>query len=342
MRATAASHDPRRCCASRCARSNGLPHDQRAGDGGSADPTAGREGRTRPRIRAEPRRPGPDHGTNGQRGGHRARYHQPALCVLGAVGGAIGPRRGAAGAPRRHGGASVRGSASGADPLPRSRRIRGGRSEAPAPRAQRTGLHSAVFVNRPVREHASVLLRTAPAVVEVLGISRPWDTRRWRTRGTSRIVGGGGACTAVRRTSASDGDAGGGAGSGGADLRGRRCHRRRCCRAAAQRPSSPSTTRWRSVSSPALDQARDVRTRRRERGGVRRRTDGRHGGAPLTTISMPTTEAGAIAVAMLHEGPARRELVAQLVIRHSTGPVRRGRASAAAARARPIWAAGRG
>jgi LacI family transcriptional regulator len=42
---------------------------------------------------------------------------------------------------------------------------------------------------------------------------------------------------------------------------------------------------------------------------------------PLTTISMPTTEAGEVAVAMLREGPARRELIAHLVIRHSTGPV---------------------
>ena len=43
---------------------------------------------------------------------------------------------------------------------------------------------------------------------------------------------------------------------------------------------------------------------------------------PLTTISLPTAEVGAVAVPMLGQGPASRELFGQLVIRHSTAPVR--------------------
>ena len=43
---------------------------------------------------------------------------------------------------------------------------------------------------------------------------------------------------------------------------------------------------------------------------------------PLTTISLPTAEVGAVALPMLGEGPASRELVGQLVIRHSTARVR--------------------
>jgi LacI family transcriptional regulator len=43
---------------------------------------------------------------------------------------------------------------------------------------------------------------------------------------------------------------------------------------------------------------------------------------PLTTISLPTAEVGAVAVPMLGEGPATKELFGQLVVRHSTARVR--------------------
>jgi LacI family transcriptional regulator len=43
---------------------------------------------------------------------------------------------------------------------------------------------------------------------------------------------------------------------------------------------------------------------------------------PLTTISLPTAEVGAVALALLGEGPAERELFGELVIRHSTARVR--------------------
>ena len=39
---------------------------------------------------------------------------------------------------------------------------------------------------------------------------------------------------------------------------------------------------------------------------------------PLTTISLPTGEVGAVAVAMLGEGPSTKELFGELVVRGST------------------------
>jgi DNA-binding LacI/PurR family transcriptional regulator len=43
---------------------------------------------------------------------------------------------------------------------------------------------------------------------------------------------------------------------------------------------------------------------------------------PLTTISLPTAKVGAVALALLGEGPAERELFGELVVRHSTARVR--------------------
>jgi DNA-binding LacI/PurR family transcriptional regulator len=55
---------------------------------------------------------------------------------------------------------------------------------------------------------------------------------------------------------------------------------------------------------------------------------------PLTTISMPTDEAGSLAVEMLRESAATRELFGTFVMRHSSGPVSPGRANVAAPRGR--------
>jgi LacI family transcriptional regulator len=63
---------------------------------------------------------------------------------------------------------------------------------------------------------------------------------------------------------------------------------------------------------------------------------------PLTTIGVPTGDVGAVAVAMLDEAPATKELYGELVVRHSTGRARRRRASAGAGRGRPSSAAGPG
>ncbi len=43
---------------------------------------------------------------------------------------------------------------------------------------------------------------------------------------------------------------------------------------------------------------------------------------PLTTISLPTSDVGAVAVAMLRDGPSTRELFGELVVRHSTASAR--------------------
>ena len=43
---------------------------------------------------------------------------------------------------------------------------------------------------------------------------------------------------------------------------------------------------------------------------------------PLTTISLPTNDVGNVAVAMLSEGPSKKELFGKLVVRHSTAPAR--------------------
>jgi LacI family transcriptional regulator len=62
---------------------------------------------------------------------------------------------------------------------------------------------------------------------------------------------------------------------------------------------------------------------------------------PLTTISMPTDEAGTLAVEMLAQGPASRELFGTLVLRHSSGPVSRARATVAGAGGRRVSGADR-
>ncbi len=43
---------------------------------------------------------------------------------------------------------------------------------------------------------------------------------------------------------------------------------------------------------------------------------------PLTTISLPTGEVGAVAVAMLSDGPSTKELFGEFVLRHSTARAR--------------------
>ena len=62
----------------------------------------------------------------------------------------------------------------------------------------------------------------------------------------------------------------------------------------------------------------------------------------LTTIHMPTAEAGAAAVALLDDGPRRVELSGTFVARGSTGPVTRRRATAGAKRGHRPSAVGSG
>jgi LacI family transcriptional regulator len=63
---------------------------------------------------------------------------------------------------------------------------------------------------------------------------------------------------------------------------------------------------------------------------------------PLTTISLPTDEAGSLAVEMVRQTAASRELFGTFVMRHSSGPVNPARASGAVAGGRRASAVGRG
>ena len=65
---------------------------------------------------------------------------------------------------------------------------------------------------------------------------------------------------------------------------------------------------------------------------------------PLTTVHLPTTEAGVTAVQLLQAGSGTAELYGEFVLRGSTGPVtsRPRGASGGAAGARPPSGAGRG
>lgn len=183
------------------------------------------------------------------------------------------------------------------------------------------GSAPAVFVNRPVRQHASILLRTAPAVTEALhhlellghsrlayldGPSGSWAAgeRRAAVRRTSRATGlevveikvaeptfeaAGAVVQRVVESAASAVLAfndqmalGVVAGLTGLGL---------------SVPADVSVVGFDDVPMAAMV------------------------APPLTTISLPTSEVGAIAVAMLSEGPSKRELFGELVIRHSTGPV---------------------
>lgn len=183
------------------------------------------------------------------------------------------------------------------------------------------GASPAVFVNRPVREHASILLRTAPAVAEVLHhLSSLGHQKLAYLGGPAGSWAAGERRTAVRRVSRSTG--------------------MQVVELAAAEPTFEAAVAIvaKVVSSAASaviafnDQmALGVIAGLTSRGmsvpgdvsvvGFDDVPMAAMVAPPLTTISMPTTEAGEVAVAMLHEGPARRELVAKLVIRHSTGPV---------------------
>ncbi len=200
----------------------------------------------------------------------------------------------------------------------------------------------AVFVNRPVRDHASVLFRTAPAVADALRHLGGLGHRRLAyLGGPSRSWAAGERRNAVRRTSAAMGmelselvvaepvfDAavgvveeivGGGASAVIAFndqmalgvVAG-------MARLGVRVPDDLSVIGFDDVPMAAMV------------------------APPLTTISMPTDEAGAAAVAMLRDGTSRQELLGALVTRQSTGPVKGARATAAARRARPSSGAGHG
>jgi len=179
----------------------------------------------------------------------------------------------------------------------------------------------AVFVNRPVQGHASILFRTAPAVADALHHLASLGHRRLAYLGGPR-----GSWAASERRNAI----------------------RRSGRATGMKVVELA------VAEPTFEAAVDVAQRVVDSkvsavmafndqmalgviAGLTARGISIPGDVsvvgfddvpmaamvapPLTTIGMPTDEAGKAAVAMLSEEPSRRELFGALVVRHSTGPV---------------------
>ena len=184
------------------------------------------------------------------------------------------------------------------------------------------GSSPAVFVNRPVPEHASILLRTAPAVGDAL--------RHLAALGHKRLayLGGPGGSwaagerrAAVRRTSRT-------AGMEIAEL-------------VVAEPTfeAASTVVPEVIASGASavlafnDQmALGVVAGLGNLGisvpddvsviGIDNVPMAAMVAPPLTTISLPTTDVGAVAVGLLGQGPARKELFGELVVRRSTARAR--------------------
>jgi DNA-binding LacI/PurR family transcriptional regulator len=180
----------------------------------------------------------------------------------------------------------------------------------------------AVFVNRPVPEHSSILLRTAPAVAEALAhLSGLGHRRVAYLGGPSGSWAAGERRTAVRQAGA----------PAGIDV----------VELAVGEPTFEAT----AVVVPELvacgvsavlafnDQMALGVVAGLGRLGVSVPGDISVVGIddvpmaamvapPLTTISLPTGEVGALAVAMLGEGPAEKELFGELVVRHSTARLR--------------------
>ena len=184
------------------------------------------------------------------------------------------------------------------------------------------GSSPAVFVNRPVPEHASILLRTAPAVAHALRHLAALGHRKLAyLGGPSGSWAAGERRTAVRRSGRT-------AGMEVVEL-------------AVAEPTFEAAAAIvdRVVASGASatlafnDQmALGVIAGLTERGlsvpddvsvvGFDDVPMAAMVAPALTTISLPTGDVGALAVAMLREGPSTRELFGELVVRHSTAPAR--------------------
>jgi LacI family transcriptional regulator len=182
------------------------------------------------------------------------------------------------------------------------------------------GSTPAVFVNRPVREHASILLRTAPAVFDALRhLADLGHTRLAYLGGPGGSWAAGERRAAVRSTSRTNG--------------------LEVVELAVAEPTFEAM----AVVVPAIvasgvsavlafnDQmALGVVAGLGSRGLSVPRDLSVMGfddvpmaamvAPPLTTISLPTGAVGAVAVAMLSQAPATKELFGELVVRRSTGP----------------------
>ncbi len=201
------------------------------------------------------------------------------------------------------------------------------------------GSSPAVFVNRPVRDHASILLRTAPAVAEALHhLATLGHERLAYLGGPSGSWAAGERRTAVRRTSQSTG-------MEIVELTVTEPTFEAAAAVVHQIVDSGVSAVLAFNDQMALGVMAGLTTI-----GISVPDDVSVVGfddvpmaamvaPPLTTISLPTSEVGAVAVAMLSEGPSKKELFGKLVVRHSTAPARERPASAAAGSAPPFLAA---
>jgi LacI family transcriptional regulator len=184
------------------------------------------------------------------------------------------------------------------------------------------GSTPAVFVNRPVRDHASILLRTAPAVAEaVRHLAALGHTRVAYLGGPRGSWAAGERRTALRHTSRTSG--------------------MEVVELTAAEPTFEATAAVvpRLVESgvSAVLAFNDQMALGILAGltnlGIAVPDDISVVGfddvpmaamvaPPLTTISLPTSDVGAVAVAMLSEGPSTKELFGELVVRHSTARAR--------------------
>jgi LacI family transcriptional regulator len=204
------------------------------------------------------------------------------------------------------------------------------------------GPSPAVFVNRPVRAHASILLRTAPAVADALRHLASFGHGRLAyLGGPSGSWAAGERRSAVRRASRATG--------------------MEVVEVTVDEPTFEAATAvvdqivtgGASATLAFNDQMALGVIAGLTRLGISVPDDISVVGfddvpmaamvaPPLTTISLPTSDVGALAVTMLREGPSTQELFGELVVRHSTAPARSRPASAGAGRAPPSWGAGPG
>jgi LacI family transcriptional regulator len=191
------------------------------------------------------------------------------------------------------------------------------------------GSTPAVFVNRPVRGHACILLRTAPAVAEALDhLASLGHAGLAYLGGPSGSWAAGERRTAVLRSSRASG-------MEVVELAAREPTFEAAAAVVPQLLESGLTAVLAFNDQMALGILAGVTNL-----GIGVPDDISIVGfddvpmaamvaPPLTTIGLPTGDVGAVAVAMLGERPSTRELLGTLVVRHSTAPARERRASGA-------------
>ena len=184
------------------------------------------------------------------------------------------------------------------------------------------GSTPAVFVNRPVPQHASILLRTAPAVARALEhLAGLGHTRMAFLRGPSGSWASAERGSAVRRSVASTG-------MELVELKGSEPTFEAASAFVPEIVESAVTAVLAFNDQMAIGVVAGLRTF-----GISVPDDISVVGfddvpmaamvaPPLTTISLPSDEVGSVAMAMLGEGPAKKELFGNFVVRHSTARVR--------------------